>query len=69
MPSLGDTGMTATSPLTELQFELQNDAAFRGSFWLLDDISVTALPDTASTLSLLSFAFLGLVALRRKLSC
>jgi len=65
--------VTATSPLSELQFEFRNDAAFRGSYWLLDDVSVTptgvGVPDAGSTLPLLGFASLGLVALRRKLGC
>jgi hypothetical protein len=41
--------------------------------WLLDDVSVTpagvGVPDAGSTLPLLGFASLGLVALRRKLGC
>jgi hypothetical protein len=38
-------------------------------FDFLDDVSVVGVPDAGSTLSLLSFASLGLVALRRKLRC
>ncbi len=41
--------------------------------WFLDDVSVNpagvGVPDAGSTLPLLSFASLGLVALRRKLRC
>src|SRR5206468_2771542 len=41
--------------------------------WFLDDVSVTptgvGVPDAGSTLPLLGFALLGLVALRRRLTC
>ncbi len=63
--------VTALSTSSELQFEFRNDAAFRGSYFLLDDVSVNAagVADAGSTFPLLSFALLGLVALRRKLGC
>jgi protein with PEP-CTERM/exosortase system signal len=42
---------------------------FRGSGWLLDDVSITpTIPDGGSTVSLLGFGLLGLAALRRKFS-
>jgi hypothetical protein len=51
---------------TQLEFAFAQDPAF----FQLDDISVvTSVPDAGSTLSLLGFASLGLVALRRKLGC
>jgi hypothetical protein len=58
--------LTATTPL---QFQFSHD--FNAGEFLLDDLSVhpagVGVPDTGSTLPLLSFASLGLVALRRKL--
>jgi VPDSG-CTERM motif len=48
-----------------LEFEGFNTPAYD----FLDDVSVVGVPDAGSTLSLLSFASLGLVALRRKLRC
>jgi hypothetical protein len=61
--------VTASSATTALQFQDSNFGP-SGSF-LLDDVSVTpaGVPDAGSTLPLLSFASLGLVALRRKLGC
>jgi VPDSG-CTERM motif len=60
---------TASSGSTALQFLVSSGV----TNWLLDDVSVTpagvGVPDTGSTLSLLGFASLGLVALRRKLRC
>ncbi len=61
--------VTASTTNTALQFEFQNAP----SFFFFDDVSVNpagaGVPDTGSTLSLLGFASLGLVALRRKLRC
>jgi hypothetical protein len=59
---------TASTASTELGFQ------FGGEFmqpWFLDDVSVTpaGVPDAGSTLPLLGFASIGLVALRRKLRC
>ena len=55
---------TASSASTPLAFSL-------GPNIFLDDVSVTptGVPDAGSTLPLLGFASLGLVALRRKLGC
>jgi hypothetical protein len=60
---------TASTASTALLFQFSaGDHA-----WLLDDVSVNpvgvGVPDAGSTLPLLGFASLGLVALRRKLSC
>ena len=61
--------VTASSASTALQFEFMQ----KPSFFLLDDVSVNAggvtVPDTGSAFSLLGLAFLGIAALRRKLSC
>ena len=58
----------ATSASTQLRFAFRNDP----TFFHLDDVSVNQIappvPDTGSTFSLLGFALLGLIALRRKLS-
>jgi hypothetical protein len=60
---------TASTASTALQFQLFSQFGN----WLLDDVSVNpagvSVPDAGSTLPLLGFASLGLVALRRKLSC
>jgi VPDSG-CTERM motif len=61
--------VTASSSTTALQFiflELGPQ-----NLLLLDDVSVTpaSVPDAGSTLPLLGFASVGLVALRRKLGC
>ena len=60
---------TASTASTALLFQFgQHDGA-----WFLDDVSVNpagvGVPDAGSTLPLLGFASLSLVALRRKLSC
>ena len=60
---------TASTASTALLFQFgQHDGA-----WFLDDVSVNpagvGVPDAGSTLPLLSFASLGLAALRRKLRC
>ena len=57
------------SPTTALEF--QSVTSFGVIELLLDDVSVTpvGVPDAGSTLPLLGFASLGLVALRRKLRC
>jgi hypothetical protein len=61
--------VTASSATTALQFQFLDHL---GNFFL-DNVSVNPcipnVPDTGSTFSLLGFASLGLVALRRKLSC
>ena len=57
--------LLATGSSTTLEFEGFNTPAYD----FLDDVSVVGVPDAGSTLSLLSFASLGLVALRRKLRC
>ena len=60
---------TYTGGSTELLF---TKSRTNGS-WLLDDVSVNprgvGVPDGGSTVSLLSFALLGLAALRRRLGC
>ena len=60
---------TYTGGSTELLF---TDSRTDGA-WLLDDVSVNpkgvGVPDGGSTVSLLSFALLGLAALRRRLGC
>jgi hypothetical protein len=62
--------VTASTASTALLFDF-NQIAGHGE-WLLDDVSVNpagvGVPDVGSTLPLLGFASLGLVALRRKLS-
>jgi hypothetical protein len=73
-PSFGYTEYTFTETTsiasTALQFDFTNGI---GTTWLLDDVSVNpagvGVPDAGSTLPLLGFASLGLVALRRKLRC
>ena len=61
--------ITALSATTALQFEFSHD--FNVGEFLIDDIGVNpsgaGVPDAGSTLPLLGFASLGLVALRRKL--
>jgi hypothetical protein len=63
--------ITALSATTALQFQFSHD--FNAGEFLLDDVSVNpagvGVPDAGSTLPLLGFASLGLVALRRKLRC
>jgi VPDSG-CTERM motif len=56
--------LQATSDMTTLEFDGRNAPWFD----YLDDVSVT-VPDAGSTLPLLSFALLGMAALRRKLRC
>ena len=60
---------TASTASTALVFSYNVVIPF--SVWFLDDVSVTpaGVPDGGSTVSLLGFALLGLVALRRKLRC
>jgi len=60
---------TASTASTALLFQFNGIPLTQ--FWLLDDVSVNpaGVPDAGSTLPLLSFALLGLAALRRKLSC
>lgn len=62
---------TASTAHTRLEFTFF--ALFEGGAWLLDDVSVNpvgvGVPDGGSTVSLLGFASLGLIALRRKLRC
>jgi protein with PEP-CTERM/exosortase system signal len=57
--------LQATSASTTLEFDGRN----RPWFDYLDDVSVVGVPDAGSTLSLLSFALLGVAVLRRKLGC
>ena len=58
--------VTASSASSDLQFNL-----VAGGSRFLDDVSVTparvGVPDGGSTVSLLSFALLGVAVLRRKL--
>jgi hypothetical protein len=56
---------TATGASTEIKFLFENTP----SWYRLDDVNVSGVPDAGSTFSLLSLASLGVAALRRKLSC
>ena len=60
---------TASTASTALQFQFSNPLLT--DIWFVDDVSVNpaGVPDAGSTLPLLGFASLGLVALRRKLGC
>ena len=62
--------ITASTATTPLEFQFSHN--FNAGEFLLDDVSVNpsgvGVPDPGSTLPLLGFASLGLVALRRKLS-
>jgi len=62
--------VTATASGGNTTLSFANSGTGNGLF-LFDDVSVepTGVPGAGSTLPLLSFASLGLVALRRKLSC
>ena len=64
--SFTETASTASSALV-----FSYNVVIPFSVWFLDDVSVTppGVPDGGSTVSLLGFALLGLVALRRKLRC
>ena len=57
--------------MTALEFQSSIIGLPGSAALLLDDVSVTpaGVPDAGSTLPLLGFASLGLVALRRKLRC
>jgi VPDSG-CTERM motif len=57
--------VTASTATTALEFSFRQDP----SYFLLDDICVTSVPDAGSTLPLLGFALAGLGILRRKLRC
>jgi hypothetical protein len=63
--------VTASNPSTLLLFQANTPGGLGD--WLVDDVSVepagVTVPDAGSTVSLLGFAWLGLAALRRKLSC
>jgi hypothetical protein len=61
--------VNALSPITALEFQFSNPQ-FSNTFYL-DDVSVNlaSVPDGGSTVSLLGFALLGVVVLRRKLCC
>jgi len=63
--------VTASSAMTALEFQSSIIGLPGSAALLLDDVSVTpaGVPDAGSTLPLLGFASLGLVALRRKLRC
>ena len=63
--------VTASSAMTALEFQSSIIGPPGSAALLLDDVSVTpaGVPDGGSTVSLLGCALLGLVALRRKLSC
>ena len=56
---------TAIGASTEIKFLFENNP----SWYRLDDVNVSGVPDTGSTFSLLGLASLGIAALRRKLSC
>ncbi len=56
---------TAMGTSTEIKFLFENNP----SWYRLDDVNVSGVPDTGSTFSLLGSALLGLAVLRRKLSC
>jgi VPDSG-CTERM motif len=55
---------TAIGASTEIKFLFENTP----SWYRLDDVNVSGVPDAGSTFSLLGFASLGVAALRRKLS-
>ena len=61
--------VTASTASTALQFEFMQNP----SYFLLDDVTVIPgevnVPDAGSTFSLLGLASIGVIALRRKLSC
>ena len=61
--------VNSLSPITALEFQFFN-GQFSNTFYL-DDVSVNLakVPDGGSTVSLLGFALLGVVGLRRKLCC
>ena len=63
--------VTTSSAMTALEFQSSIIGPPGSAALLLDDVSVTpaGVPDAGSTLPLLGFASLGLVALRRKLRC
>jgi len=56
---------TALGASTQIEFLFENNP----SWYRLDDVNVSGVPDTGSTFSLLGLASLGVAALRRKLSC
>ena len=66
--TFAETTSTASTALT-----FNFTSAVGNGAWFLDDVSVepagVGVPDSGSTLPLLVFASLGLVALRRKLRC
>jgi hypothetical protein len=56
---------TATGASTQIKFLFENTP----SWYRLDDVNVSGVPDTGSAFSFLGLAFLSLTALRRKLRC
>jgi hypothetical protein len=65
--------VNALSPTTALQFQFSDPPITSNTFYL-DDVSVNPLrsrsvPDSGWTVSLFSFALLGVAVLRRKLRC
>jgi hypothetical protein len=56
---------TALGASTQIEFLFENNP----SWYRLDDVNVSGVPDTGSAFSLLGLASLGVAALRRKLSC
>jgi hypothetical protein len=56
---------TATGTSTQIKFLFENNP----SWYRLDDVNVSGVPDAGSTFSFLGFALLGIAALWRKLSC
>jgi hypothetical protein len=57
------SGLVPTGTSTTLTFEFRNDA----SYWLVDDIKVTAVPDAGSSLLLFGMGVAGLTAVRRRM--
>jgi hypothetical protein len=55
---------TAIGASTQIKFLFENTT----SFYRLDDVNVSGVPDAGSTFSLLGLGSLGIAALRRKLS-
>jgi hypothetical protein len=53
---------TAIGTSTEIKFLFENNP----SWYRLDDVNVSGVPDTGSAFSLLGFALVGLASLRRK---
>jgi hypothetical protein len=56
---------TAIGASTQIKFLFENSP----SWYRLDDVNVSGVPDTGSAFSFLGLAFLGIAALRRKFRC